>query len=115
MFVDKLKAAVNEWLANEDLDEWYFERFRDENCRSLSPEEAFESISEATRVLLSQTDESALMELAEIILCLTRVSGTTEIPPTLESNKERVEALFLDKCEYAKRKLKEIFAYYRIE
>lgn len=114
MFTEKLKTAVNEWLTNEDLNEWYFESFRDENCKLLPPQEAFESIDKVIPILLNQTDESVLIELAEVILCLARTSGTTEVPSALESNKGLIEAMFSDKCDYAKHKLKEVLGYYRM-
>ena len=115
MYIENLKTAVTEWLNDETIDEWYFESFRDNNVNTLSPDQAFSHINETTDVLIDQIDESILIELAETILCLARVSCTTEVPSSILSNKSELEAAFTGKCDYAQRKLLEIFSYYRLK
>jgi hypothetical protein len=113
-YYDALMQAIDGWNANPIMDEWLFEKFRDECVGALSGVEAFGVIGETVELLLQQGDESTATEVLQTIIALARQSNTTEIPATLLTEKPAIIAQFAPFGEYAKNKLQELFQYYRI-
>lgn len=111
---DALSAAVEAWNMDPILDEWSFERFREEFVGNMSASEAFDSINETIDFLLEESDESTATEILQTIIGLARRSETTEVPSGLLSRKDLIEKQFIPFGTYAKNKLKELIQYYRL-
>jgi hypothetical protein len=114
MFKDQLQNVLEAWLVVEPFDEWLFEAFRNNHVKTMDSITAFNSINDAVKVLLDQSDESALIEIVETLLCLAKASHTTEVPSVLGSSKADLEALFSAHGTYANQKLRDLFRYYKL-
>jgi len=119
-YMSELNKAIEEWSKNPIEDELLFHRFRMNIHESMSREDAFRAIDETVKMLLSQSDESNSIEILETIIALAHTSDTTEIPQGLMEMKEQVIhkinriSKIGNMANYARRKLKELFAYYRL-
>lgn len=111
---EALLRAIEEWKADPILDEWSFEKFRENIIASMSAVEAFDAISETVGVLLDEVDESTATEIVQTILGLARQSETTEIPSALLINQVKLQDKFSFFGGYAQDKLRELFRHYRI-
>jgi len=111
---EALLRAVEGWNANPIVDEWLFEKFRQQFVNTISGDEAFESIGPTVSMLLRQSDESTAIEVLQTVIALAKQSDTTEIPPLLLANRKCIADKFAVFGDYAGEKLKELFAFYRI-
>ena len=113
-FHDQLLLAIDGWSSDPIQDEWLFEKFRDQFVEKMSCCEAFEAIGKTIDVLLIQADESTAIEVLQTLIALARQSNTTEIPPTLFSQKDALFGQFSAFGDYANDKLRELFRIYRL-
>ena len=113
-FKKRLYELIHLWEAGPIEDEWAFSTFRESCIKEFSSEEAFENISHAIEALLAEKDESAAIEIVEVILSLARHSNTTEAPRDLLEKCETLKANFHAFDRYANEKLKQLFQWYRL-
>lgn len=114
-FLKELNIAIDRWSSEQIEDEWLFDRFRQDCILGLDSVEAFALIGPAVDVVLQQTDESVCIEVLEVVFCLARHSGTTEIPSDFVANRESLIRKFESFGGYANGKLQELFRYYRLK
>lgn len=114
LYREALIEAIQHWNSNPIEDEWFFEKFRNDFIGKMSPSEAFFFISETIDFLIKEDDESTACEILQTIINLAKKSQTTEAPNALIENRELIESQFIQRSEYSKCKLSELFRYYRI-
>ena len=83
-------ARVIGWPEKLADDEWFFARLREELVGSLSPCAAFDAIGGMVSWALLQDDPDLLAEAGEFLLTLVRRSDTTEKPPALAGDWQRL-------------------------
>ncbi len=109
-----LLQAISQWSLDPIPDEWLFEKFREKVIRAMSASEAFEAINETVDILLYETDESNSIEILVSIQALARQSDTTELPNSLQINKDKIQSKFAQYSDYAQNQLQSLFRHYRI-
>jgi hypothetical protein len=113
-FTDQLDTAIQYWESGDVVDEWMFQKLRDEVVGNMRSDEAFESIEFAVLRLLEHQGEFVANEILETVLSLARRSQTTEIPPALAAAQCELTDQFGRYGEYSKTRLRELFRYYRM-
>lgn len=112
-----LKIEFYQWIVDweEKLneDEWYFAQFRENVINDISPEQAYNQISEAIELVLEQTDPWLLGECFEILLSLCIKSDTTRIPASLMSSWDKLENHLSSYGKYYNDRFAEIKRWYR--
>ena len=84
------QAIEDDWQSALTSDEWFFARRREDLAGRLSPNEAFDAIGEATKLLQQQTEPLLRYECGAFLLSLARRSDTTEMPSQLRSDWDAV-------------------------
>lgn len=113
-FFKDLQYVIREWNTDPIEDEWLFENFRAKYFNQFTSDEAFLAIGKITDTLLKEEDESTVCELLQTIIGLARKSQTTEVPKELIENRDIIDLKVSCYGDYAKNKLKELYAYYRL-
>ena len=114
MLQNNFKTVLKDWLSEDCVDEWYFESFKQRIVQELNSQQAFSLIDDAIDVLIDQKDESDLIDVLEVVLVLSNLSDTTELPKTLLENKRKIKMLFSNKGDYVRLRLNELFKLYRL-
>ncbi len=112
-FREALLRVIGEWEVDPILDEWVFEKFRQEVVKRMTSADAFDAIGPTVDILLMQVDESTSTELVQTLIGLAAQSNTTEIPSNLSLNVAKIQAQFSNLGPYAQDKLHELLRKYR--
>jgi hypothetical protein len=113
-FEEQLETVIGRWESGDIDDEWMFQKLREDIVGRLSPGAAFEKIPSVLAKLQDHKGESVAIEILETVLALAIQSDTTEAPNDLAAGAHRLHDQFAQYGEYAKKKLEELFRYYRI-
>lgn len=113
-YLDALSQTIDAWNRETIQDEWVFEKLRIAYVRSMTSEQAFESIGPTIDVLLRQPDESTAVEILQTIISLARRSDTTEAPSGFLANRDELTLKMSQYGEYAQSKFQELLTHYRI-
>ena len=113
-FFEDLQCVIKEWNTDPIEDEWLFENFRAKYVNQFTSDEAFLAIGKIMDTFLKEEDESTVCEILQTIIGLASKSQTTEVPKELIENREIIDAKVSCYGDYAKNKLKELYAYYRL-
>ena len=114
-YENDLQLAISAWRQDPIEDEWIFEKFRSDVVGGLSSADAFDAIDLTVDTLLREHDESTAIELLQTLICLARRSETTEMPTSVTGRWAELVGLVSSSGEYAKLKLKELAAHYRMD
>ena len=106
----KLKS---EWRSKISEDEWFFSSFRENFTSKLDSRECMDAFNFVIRCVLPEKDVLYANELCDLLLCLARKSGTTEIPAGLKENFLELNALFMQN-DYQRNVWEELKAYYML-
>lgn len=112
-YAETFSKLKNEWKTRIAEDEWFFSDFKERFTSKLDSRECMDAFNFVIQCLRSETDVSYINELCDLLLCLAKKSGTTEIPKGLAENLQNLNAIFSHN-DYQKRVWEEIKMYYRM-
>ena len=90
--LDSFLSDLRSWQQRFEGDEWHFVRLRQGLASSLESHEAFALIDDDVPHLLGEDEDFPLREWGHLILELARRSATSEQPPVLKREWNRVVA-----------------------
>lgn len=99
---------LQDWEAKLQEDEWYFAQNLGGIIQSLEPWQAFDLIPEAVDIVLAQTDPYLVDECFGLLFGLYGRADTTEIPPYLAQNWDRLVQHVSGTGSYGQRQVEEL-------
>ncbi len=112
-YENMLQNLKNQYDNNLNLDEWFFSNFRDTFLREINQNELFPAINYITKNIISENDDTYVIELLNLLLDLVRKANTTEIPEEIKNNLLSLDMKF-SKSQYQNNMWNEIKHFYLI-
>ncbi len=96
MLADKYRIELIGYQEKLSADEWHFARVQDRLLGDLLPEDAFGQIGRAATLVLEQAEKVPAWYAFHFLLALARLSDTTELPPKLKDEWDRLHSHLQD-------------------
>lgn len=111
--IKEFDKGLENWESRLQDDEWYFVKLREAVTSDLKFNEAFGLISDTVELVLKQENEFLCFESFKLLLDLSRISDTTEMPSNLRVRWDDLCNHVMQFGDYHTKQVNELKRWYR--